>query len=449
MTAWTVLGLPPTADAVAIRRAYARRLKETRPEDDPDGYHRLRAAREAALEDAARRAPAQAPPGEAGPEAAEDRAEPSFGAAPPDASAPLPASAPRETSAPSDVSAPSERVPAAEPDRAVSRPDPRLPRVSVLDDGGQVGPGRTVVLDPRVEVAGPAQARDGGLGPALDACLAPLRDPRGTPDVEALTRVLRAAAELPRDPRLAIETRCLAALAAGFRDAGGTYDPAFARRVRPLLVAADRVFGWAQDDAPLTDALSPRDADTVILLLNESAREAEPSSGLRAADAKALFEAWPSYAGLRAAVTRPGAVPRRPRAFAFLMPHLWALRHRLWGPAALIYGVLALPATLALVTLDDARFDALLLLPGAALTLAVGLAVGLSADRILAAAARRSVRRANARGLFDRGERDRHLKRVAKPFRPNVLIVFYVFGAATFFPYLGLAVILGWALGLD
>ena len=42
--AWTVLGIAPTADLVAIKKAYAARLKRTRPDDDAAAYQALRDA---------------------------------------------------------------------------------------------------------------------------------------------------------------------------------------------------------------------------------------------------------------------------------------------------------------------------------------------------------------------------------------------------------------------
>lgn len=45
---WSVLGIEPTQDLSEIKRAYARQLKNTRPDQDPQGYQRLREAFDAA-----------------------------------------------------------------------------------------------------------------------------------------------------------------------------------------------------------------------------------------------------------------------------------------------------------------------------------------------------------------------------------------------------------------
>ncbi len=46
---WAELGVRPDADRSAVRRGYAARLKETNPEDDPEGFQALRAAYDQAL----------------------------------------------------------------------------------------------------------------------------------------------------------------------------------------------------------------------------------------------------------------------------------------------------------------------------------------------------------------------------------------------------------------
>lgn len=47
---WSILGISPTGDRRAINRAYALKLREHRPEDDPEGFSRLVEARAEALD---------------------------------------------------------------------------------------------------------------------------------------------------------------------------------------------------------------------------------------------------------------------------------------------------------------------------------------------------------------------------------------------------------------
>ena len=71
-TIWTTLGIEPTKDVSAIKRAYAEKAKTCHPEEDPEGFLKLRNAYRAALDYAGggEEASPEAPP--AGAEELED-----------------------------------------------------------------------------------------------------------------------------------------------------------------------------------------------------------------------------------------------------------------------------------------------------------------------------------------------------------------------------------------
>ncbi len=94
MWPYSELDIEPTADERAIKRAYAVKLKQTRPDESPEGFQRLHEAYQAALEHCRSVAPAVPPPG---PLAATPSPLPTLSGAAADAPAELPPAPATET----------------------------------------------------------------------------------------------------------------------------------------------------------------------------------------------------------------------------------------------------------------------------------------------------------------------------------------------------------------
>ena len=109
---WEQLGIGPTTDAAAIKRAYALKLRRTRPDDDARAYQRLREAYDRALwwaRHAVQDVDEAVPPTDATGPGAPPAPEPDPPPAPLQQAAPPPAPTPAPTPAPLPEAAPASR----------------------------------------------------------------------------------------------------------------------------------------------------------------------------------------------------------------------------------------------------------------------------------------------------------------------------------------------------
>ena len=390
---WTILGIEKTDNATLIRRAYARKLKVLGQEIGPDAFHRLRAARANALEQAATLGD-----GSSNNEVApRDLGEGSSGG---DADETL-----------------FEILEASEDDRADPYEGRRIVEVAPLFE------------TERHRIAAARLQSD------MTACFIGLEIGNSV-DRVALARLLRHAAMLPRGPRRDIETTCLNALTRGWRKSDGSLDPSRVVTVAPLLREADDAFGWSGDDEAMTATLTAQDADAVNIILDAAeyrSRSARLPAAMRMrpADALAYLARSKRYRALFETAVARRAMPWRLNVPALVAPHLWAYHHRLWRELACLYVAVSLPS-LILVAWNGRPDTPVVAGLGVAFVLAC-LASGLFADRLMFAAALRAVKRADQMGLFDKAKRETYLSTKAK--LPTFVFAIYLF-LPIYFPYM-------------
>lgn len=249
---WARLGIAPTTELVAIKKAYALKLKVTRPDDDAEAYQALRAAYERAQQWAAW---ARAHPEEAGLDATE-------GAAPAEASPPPPPPAP----------------PTPEPAPHDPAPPPVAPERTPL-------PGAETWQDEPPRTAAPAQPPDDAPAPPAAPDLAPPLAPRSL--IDALELAWRrdgdaALMQAWREVRATLDAQPLARQAE-FSAAFAHWLVNLPQLPDPFVQALDAQFGW-RGDFRTERLIGPALAQAVLATLAERLPQPVDPSLRRAAD---------------------------------------------------------------------------------------------------------------------------------------------------------------------
>jgi hypothetical protein len=426
MEAWAVLGIAPTADVAAIRRTYARKLKLTRPDEDPEGFQRLLRARDAALAEAA--AIDHRPAAEEEPEADQDDAPAAAAAHPRDAAA-TPGTAATtdpqpEATAPSDADRPPTVIRMFRGPEPPARPAPPVPRIVVTAADDEEAPHAASAAHDAgfsLEARERHWATARRLADQATALLAAGRAP-----ADAIARIAGASADLPRGPRQEVEAAFIAATGRHLRLPDGRFDPVCVAQVRAVYTYGAPVFGWLRDDQLIHTILGAREAAAFCLIGREEDQWQSGTPKVMESDARLFFAGSPRYMRVYERFRQRGRLARRFDVVAFLAPPLWAFYYR---QTCLAYATLAILATAGVLMGDADALGNPNNLAAAGIIVAVHAGTALLAARFMMGRAVWSVRRARKELRYDPNRRADLMRQRGQPRTFAPFLIFLVFSS--------------------